>query len=351
MRTSVLFPLFALLASGVAAQPILDQTAVGQVGSTYYMGIQDTFGPGFNLGGAGSNQTWDFSSLWVNDTDTVWFIDPDSSNYGAQFPTANLVIKQASLGDGEAFLQSAPGYLDLLGLAADLLNTGSPIVVHQNPPSRIAQFPFTYLDSYSGVAVIDVTEDASSLGIPFVDSARYKNVLNRNAVADGYGTLTLPAGTYTNALRVKEINHQVDSIWIHTFLGWSLYQDSSYTDSTFTWWNGSKGYFLAQAVYEGPNLGSIEYQDPVIVGKPDVGARLFAVYPNPALNRLSIDTDGRTYELRIHDLQGRLVAQEEVVGTHAELEVGGFQRGYYLYSVLDQRGTVLQSGKLVLGYE
>jgi hypothetical protein len=347
MRKTLLLPLFAMLASFAMAQPVLDQTAVGQVGATFYLGIQDTFSPGFSIGSAGANLTWNFDTLLVNGTDTLWFVAPSSSAYASNFPNSNLAIKQASLGDGIAFLESATGHLDILGLAADLLNTGSPIVVTQNPPSRVAQFPFTYLDTYNNVTVIDVTADASSLGILFVDSARYKNIQDRDLIADGYGTLNLPVGPFTDVLRVKEINSQTDSIWIHSFLGWSLFSDSVYTDSTFTWWNGSKGYYLAQASYIGGDLNTIRYEDPVIVGKPEPTVKAFSVYPNPSRDRVYFDTDGKVYDLRITDLQGRLVVQQRLSGSHAEIQVGNLPIGCYIYALFDKNGLVKQSGKLL----
>ncbi len=348
MRKTLLLAAFALLAFVAQAQPTLTQAAVGAVGSTYYMGIQDTFLPTDNVGSAGAGQTWDMSSLQVNGLDTIWFVSPSSSPYAAGFPTSNLALRQASLGDGIAFLESNVGFLDLLGLASDLLNTGTPIVVNQNPPSRVAQFPFTYQNTFNGTTNIDVTIDASGFGIPLVDSARYQNTQVRNLVADGYGTLILPSGTFNNVLRVKEINNQHTTILVHTFFGWSTYQDSLFTDSTFTWWNDTKGYYLAQAAYIGGALSTIRYQDPVIVGRPEPRENAFHVYPNPAANRVFIDTDGKVYELRITDLQGRVVARQKLSGVHAEVNVGELPRGYYMYALLDKNGLARQSGKLLL---
>lgn len=340
--------LLATLAISAFAQPVLDQTAVGQPGDVFYLGIQDTFAPGFTLGNPGANQTWDFSNLWVNGTDTLWFLDPINTTYGSNFPASNLAIKQASLGDGEAFLESTNNHLDILGVAGDLLGSGSPIIIPQNPPSRIAQFPFTYSNSFTNITVIDVTADASGFGVPFVDSARYKNLQDRDVLADGYGTLILPSGTFTSVLRTKDIVEQKDSIWIHTFLGWSLYQDSSYTDSIFTWWNGSKGYYMAQATYSGGSLSSMRYQDPVIVGRPDPGANLYRVYPNPAHDHLRIQADGKVRQIVITDLQGREVLRTQINGASAELDVADLPRGYYLYALLDRNQARLQTGKLLL---
>lgn len=348
MRKSLLLAAWVMIAVGVQAQPVLTQAAVGAVGTSYYLGIQDTFSPGFSLGNAGPNQNWDMASLLVNGLDTIHFVAPSSTTYGADFPTANLAIQQSSLNGGYAYLLSSASSLDLLGIAADVLGMGQPVILHQNPATPIASFPFTYLSSFNGTSTIDVTVDATSFGIPFVDSARYKNIQVRDLLADGYGNLTLPAAPYTNVLRVKEINNQTDSIWIHTFLGWSLYQDSVYTDSTFTWWNNSKGYYLAQATYEGGELRSIRYEDPVIVGRPEPTANAFQVYPNPAQDRLFVNTDGKVQSIRISDLQGRVVWQQKLIGAHAELPVSQLQRGYYIYTLLDKNGQPKQSGKLLL---
>ncbi|MFN8393465.1 MAG: T9SS type A sorting domain-containing protein [Bacteroidia bacterium] len=341
--------LLATLAISAFAQPVLDQTAVGQPGDIFYLGIQDTFAPGFSIGSPGANQTWDFSNLLVNGTDTIWYLDPINTTYGSNFPAANLAMKQASLGDGEAFLESTNNHLDILGVAGDLLGTGSPMVIPQNPPSRLAQFPFTYGNSFTNTTVIDITADASGFGVPFVDSARYKNIQDRVILADGYGSLILPAGTFNAVLRTKDIIAQKDSIWIHSFLGWSLYQDSSYTDSTFTWWNGSKGYYMAQASYIGGALNTMRYEDPVIVGRPEPSANLYQVYPNPAQDRLRIQADGKVRQVVITDLQGREVMRSAVNGASAEFDVAALPRGYYLYALLDRNQTRLQSGKLLLG--
>lgn len=348
MKKTLLLSVLALLGAWLQAQPVLDQTAVGAIGSVYYLGVQDTFSPGFSIGSAGANQTWNLDTLLVNGLDTISFVSPSSSSYAGDFPTSNLAITQASLNGGIAFLESSPSGLDILGLAADLLNTGSPIVFHQNPPSRVAQFPFTYGNSFQNTTEVDITIDASSFGIPLVDSARTRRIQDRFLTADGYGSLSLPSANYTSVLRVKDITTETDSVWIHTFFGWQLYQDSVYTDSTFTWWNGSKGYYLAQASYIGGQLNSIRYQDPVVVGMNEPLERGYLVYPNPAHDLLQIETDGKVSELKIIDLQGKIIARYAIGGAHAQYNIQQLPVGYYLYELSDKNGLPKQRGKLLI---
>jgi hypothetical protein len=348
MRKTLLLCLFGCLALYSKAQPTLTSAAVGAIGSTYYMANQDTFAPGFSLGGAGASQTWNFQGLWVNGFDTIYFRDPDSTTYASNFPTANLAIERTSLSGGVAYFDVTAAHMDLLGLAGDLLGTGNVTVITQNPATTVAAFPYTYQNQFAGITVIDVTVDASGFGIPLVDSARYKNIQDKNTDADAWGTLVLPTQSYANVLRTKEVNHQTDSIWIHTFFGWTLYQDSTYTDSTFTWWNNSKGYFLAQASYIGGALNEIDYQDYLFVGKPELNLSNFSVYPNPARERLFIDTDGKNYDLQVTDILGRKLLTQSLRGPKTEIDLTGLPEGLALYAILGKGGEVLQSGKLII---
>jgi hypothetical protein len=349
MRKPLLLLLFALLVSVGMAQPVLDQSGVGAVGSVYYIGIQDSIQPGVVLGPAGANQSWSLHFLVATSLDTITYVTPASTGYAADFPTANLGIQQASLNNGVGFMESSSTDLQLLGFVADILGTGTPIVAYQQPPLLVSQFPFTYLDTFSNTSTIDVTIDASSFGIPFVDSARYKNIQVRDVLADGYGTLELPTSMYSNVLRIKEINTQTDSTWIHvSFTGWQLYGDSVYTDSTFTWSDNTSGYLLAQADYVGGVLDNIRSQDFVLVGRAEPTADRFQVYPNPASERIVVKGNGEVSQMRIVDLQGRLVAVQTIAGAQSEFSVASLPMGCYLYTLMDAEGMALQSGKLLL---
>lgn len=329
-------------------QPVLDQSGVGAVGSVYYIGIQDSIPPGVVIGSGGANQSWSLHFLVATSLDTISYVTPASTGHAADFPTSNLAIQQASLNNGFGFMDSNVGYLHLLGFSADLLGTGDPIVAHQNPALVVSQFPFTYLDTYTDTSTIDVTLDASGFGIPLVDSARYKNIQWRDVLADGYGTLELPTSMKSNVLRIREINTQTDSIWIHTFFGWQLYSDSVYTDSTFTWSDNSSGYLLAQAEYSGGMLDNIRSQDFVLVGRSEPVTTQFQVYPNPATERIVVKGNGQISEMRITDLQGRLVAVQNITGAQTEFSVAGLPRGCYLYTLLGGERLAVQSGKLLL---
>lgn len=346
MRNYILLTCLLLFGGLAQAQPILTSADIGAIGTEFYLGI-DTNLTGITEGAAGANQTWDFSGLDADIADTIRFLDPAMTPYGTDFPSSTLAIFQATLG-GYAYLEATTSYLDLIGLAGDPAGLGETFVIPQTDPLRVAAFPFTYGDSFSDVAVLDIRVEAGGI-IPLADSIRYQSTSNRVLEGDAYGTLDLFSATY-NSLRVKEVSMTFDSIWAHVpFFGWNLVQDTSYTDSTFTWWDNTKGYYLAEASYTGGVLTSITYQDPNIVSAAPALALDFAVYPNPGQDFVRVERDKvAPAKLFISDVQGRILIEEALLQKVEEVDLKGLSPGVYLLRIEDQKGQFLGSERLVI---
>lgn len=345
--------LLACASLGLAAfaQPTLTQTSIGPLGTTFYMAIADTFPGGISPGSAGASVLYDFSTVGNNDSDTIWMLDPVDTPYANDFPTSNFVVKQSSLNGGYLYGQLTSTYFDVVGIAGDILGNGSPVIVPQTPPSRIAGFPTTFGSSYTGTTQIDFKIDASSFGIPFVDSARFKNVADRMSVADGWGDLRIPSGTHANVLRVNQTISQIDSIWIHSaFTGWALFQDSSYTDSTFTWWDESTGYYLAELEFLGGAPNAMTYFSSVAVASPAPVEQAFALYPNPADQFLVISTTQAEGQLQLLDLAGKLVLIKKINAGDNTISTADLPAGQYIYRISDRRLNVLQAGKITVNH-
>lgn len=341
---SILATAFCITAA--MAQPVLTQSSIGATGSIFFLGVDTVPSPAL-IGSAGASQSWVMTSLGVDDLDTALFLVPTGLPNAGDFPTSNFAVVQSSQG-GVAYFESTSSYLDLLGAAGDVDGSGNYLSLHQNPPLRTIQFPFTYLDQYASSSTADITFDASSLGIPFVDSVRFKNVQDQLTVADGWGTLSLPSANFTNVLRTKRIVSQVDTIWAHTFLGWQLAQDTAYTDSTFTWWDDTKGYYLAEAQYEGPTLAQITYEDPIIVAVDPSRNSLVSTYPNPARDRMTIRSEVGARTIQVLDIHGRIVKAQAVIEPATEMDLTGLKPGYYFYRLEDSDGQMLHSGNFVV---
>ncbi|HHG85541.1 MAG TPA: T9SS type A sorting domain-containing protein [Bacteroidetes bacterium] len=341
----LLIALFLLAQAQGFAQITLSQSSVGAIGSVYYMGVDEVIDSGTTVGPAGASQAWDFSGLNIDSRDTVRFLDPAATPYASSFPGANLCIQQSSLGAGLAYLVSSSTSLEIIGLAGDPGGLNQIFIIPQSPSLTVAAFPFTYQDSFLDTTEIDLTIDGSAIS-PFLDSVRYQSIVHRDLLGDAWGDLTLWSGTF-NTLRVKEVSTTYDSIWVLTFLGWNLWQDSSYTDSSFTWWDNASGYLLCQADYLGPDFNEIRYQNPNPVAVSPGIFDAAQVYPNPASDRIIIAQPGQDFEvISILDLQGKVLKQAQLSGVRDEININDLPAGLYIYRIFSKDQTHAKTGKL-----
>ena len=87
--------LFAFGSVGSAiAQPTLTFAGNGPTqGTSYEWHFSDHIAPGT----AGPGQVWDFSSLTTDSTEVVTLVDPATTTFGAQFPTATVAEAQEEI--------------------------------------------------------------------------------------------------------------------------------------------------------------------------------------------------------------------------------------------------------------
>lgn len=333
--------LLLLLSAPTQGQVTLTSADVGAIGTKFFMQIDTNGGAGLDLLTAGTNRSWDFTSLLPGLTDTIEFLDPATTGYGADFPTANLSIYQADL-NGYAFLNSNSNSLEIIGFAGDPANLGATFILPQTDPLQVATFPFTYQDNFSDLSIVDGSFGFTAF--PPADSGRIKSHADRALQADAWGELALPGAVY-NVLRVKEITTTSDSIWIHIpFLGWNLFSDTTYTDSTFSWWGNGLGYILCEIAYSGGDISRITYQNPNQVSAAPIQTGIHSIFPNPAGERLHIRQDApKPIQAQIYNLQGQLLRSKRQDGREVEVELEGLPEGAYMLRIMDKAGTPLHS--------
>lgn len=347
MKKRILF-LFALLtAFGLQAQITLDSSSVGNIGTSYFVGVDTLLDGGFTIGQPGTALTWDFSQLNQDEYDTIYFRDPAATPYGADFPNANRAVEQASGAGAYAYFVLSADSFNLLGVAADPFQTGNPFIVRQIPPVASGVFPFTYGGTFSSTSTYRVTLDGASVGAP-VDSIRLTSTSTRDVVCDAWGDLILWSGTFP-ALRSKEIATTHDIIEVQFFGFWSPFQDTIYTDSTFRWNDNAKGYTLAEARYIGGVLEDITYVDPNPVAISPAYLMAIQVYPNPATDRVIVQTELEEVKtVELYSLQGQLLRRVPVSGLRTELDLQGITPGVVLLQALDDQGRALRAQKIIV---
>lgn len=186
------------------------------MGFTAKIAMADTMG--VSEGAAGGNMMYDYSTLsQVGNTITYDYILPSATPYGNKYPGANLAFLSQTTQGGSGFTYlktTATGY-EILGVATTELQ-----LVYSNT-QMLAQYPITYNSTFS-----DNFEGVGTSSQGFTTNRKG----TATSVADGWGTLKLPAGTFNNVLRIKTTQEVRDSI---NFMGTDFVSVSKTVSYTF----------------------------------------------------------------------------------------------------------------------
>ncbi|MCB9235933.1 MAG: T9SS type A sorting domain-containing protein [Bacteroidia bacterium] len=349
MRKISVFSFFLAFFIAGFAQITITSLPLGTGSNTFIVATDTLAAMGENQGSAGTNQVWDLSTLTTHSIDTVQYLDASTQPNTNDFPLANWVVQS---GIGQAYARIDTNAYELHGLVGDPAGLGTNFVVSLDPITLVMPFPYTYGTAWLDTTGLDVTMDASSFGVPLVDSGRYKSIQYRDVQVDGWGSLKLGQANYPSVLREKEVTRTIDTLWAHSLFGWNIFQTTDATDSTFRWWDKNKAYTLATVVYSDGVISRISYLDPNPVAgvSPEQTAyRGVTIYPNPVREIAVAEvTDPNATRLVLLDSQGRRVGERRLTPGKFNLNLQGLPAGIYLYQVQNSSGEALGGGKLIL---
>ncbi len=363
MKKNLLTLIGLFLIFPAAAQITVTSDHIVGAGATVVQGI-DTITP-LTPGGGGANQSWDFTSVVVQDYDTMWFMLPEETPYPSAYPSANLAaeIYQEEM---FVFFNSNTQEMALLGGAWIEESTIPPVIAPITPKSVIAAWPMDYLDNYTESYV---QEFKFPTPLPLsMDSIWIKFYTDKTTVVDAWGTITTPLGTY-EALRVRENTSDKDSIWAYMRGGWTLVEAESKIDENYSWWTNDPdiGFPIVELnIDTGTGLPDDIFfllHEPVYgIGEPAVAGSVMAIFPNPALDHLTIryrvpdpsttlGTGSGYRMIDLYSIEGRkireLVNEEMPAGTHEmEIDVSDLPAGVYFIRV--QAGSEIAVRKLIV---
>ena len=315
---SVSFLLFMVLFC--TAQITLTRLSVPMAGDQRYpRSCQDSLP---DAGPSGANVTWDFSSLVI---DFVSFSPP--VNYIQNTGYVNLSYWQQGgmYGYGESYhVDSSTFNLVVVGH-----ESGGPV-------SSVSQkffiddivripFPFTYGDSFLDSFYYDYSSGMFSL------THKYYGFGLDSTIADGWGTLILPQGSF-DALRIYHNDQYLDT---NNAGGYT-----SHTEEAYEWYiDGYRGPVLVDRPYNGDHIFTF-YEDPlhpIAVGEEMMPSKpvCYALGNGKFVLRFN---DGTVHRLTsvISDLSGKKLLETE---SHTEnrllkYDLSGFKDGIYLLSLL-----------------
>ncbi|MEO7081313.1 MAG: T9SS type A sorting domain-containing protein [Flavobacteriales bacterium] len=243
----------------------------------------------------GANQSWDLSSITLQNIGTQAFATAVGTPYAATYPTANWVWSQTVTGLGTGYT-----YLNITTSGIDLLARNVPIsTVDFSDPSQVMKFPLSLGQSYSDTYVN--TNGGSTMTWTY----------------SGHGTAITPLGTFTNVAKVENTEGTV-LLWSITPLYPIMIAD---VDNTL--------FFIQN------NVGVNEHE-----------GSAFQTWPNPCRDLLNLASVVNGSEWSILDAQGRTLSNGQItMGGDQQVDVSGLATGSYVLVL--KAGDVIRHARFI----
>ncbi len=339
--------IFTLISIGLSvhylnAQVVLNKANVPAAGTIIINYDANVPSTAFVFGKTGTNNTWDFSKVTVQQgqEDTIKYVSPSSLTGSSSFPTSDLV----SYENGDkyfTFTKVDANGIFALGLSGDVTGTGKNYTFTFPSPILYFPFPFSSNTAYKGSALVQKKVSGAEAGAGgLVDSVNIwiKNYTNVKVIASG--NIILPSGTLP-ALLVRNITTIVDSSQAKAFGNWFFPRPpSSVTDSTFRWLTSESTEAYAHVIYKNGSISDVAYHKETIpLGLSDgqQAKAQVSCFPNPAREVINFNLEeGSLSKITLVSASGKEVA----VSTNTTINLEGLETGIYIARIVLKNGQV-----------
>lgn len=303
------------------AQPVLTNPGVNPViGDRYTLNYCNYTSPG----NAGTSQAWNLSALTVTATGAYTLGTVAQAPIPQFSTTSNIQMNDGSVYN---FFSISNTVCANTGSRA-----GSTITILHSDAEELLHFPFNYTDNFSDSWAATFTLS----NIAFVRNG------NTSVTYDGYGSLLLTTGLYTDVARV----HVVQS-----FTDVSAFNTTTYLNDQYLWYANGHHQALA-GVFSSTVNGSASSQGAFysadtsfFTGRKEYekNSFQFALYPNPVADELQVSlSDGSgIQQLDLIDEMGRLVYSKRMAlnpGNSLTVRLDAFSAGLYLARLTNAGG-------------
>ena len=364
----------------VSAYPLSSQITVTNevfpmAGDTLFMAV-DNLPSNISITPPGGDQNWEFSSLQAPFTRKSIVRPASESEASGEFPAAELVIDLGN--NAEGFLNVTANEVELIGFhGEDPIGQGVMITTRIDPPIVQQRAPINFFDIHQTESAINLPISADDIPgnlldqLPISpDSIRVRIATDRLDVVDGWGTLSLPDGTY-DVLREKRITITETRLDAKIgFLNWQDITDIAIqllgieelgkdTTVTYHFFSNDAKETIAVLTMDNAeqNVINVEYKsNDIATNVQSVSALKPGVYayPNPAIIDVRFEfsnLDQGQYQLKIYNILGVEVWSKEyyINGHHTEkVDIGNLRKGTYLYSLINEKGKILTTRRLIV---
>jgi hypothetical protein len=337
-----LFILFILLSAFISSAQITITHDDMPTPGTVIIRAMDTINV-TNPGGAGLNQTWDFSTVIPQMSDTVDYLIPSDAPGYEMFAGANLA-------EGRTIYDISGNFYNYIfwnsavdGMYAIGWNLyfGSPDYTFRstqtyNPDPNTLPLPLNYGDQSNAATTGERYTSIRVAGI-LLDSSRIVSNITLNSNVDGSGTIITPVGTYP-ALRVNEVSNHVDSTFTWDMVnGWEFTRTETFQQTMYRWFANTFGE-VATLSSDGES-NQFQYLSSIIISVPHIETLTFNIYPNPAGDELYLQTDEKITSAEIFTLNGQSVSA--ILRGNA-IDVSKLEPGIYFCKVTTRLGVSTQ---------
>lgn len=310
------------------AQPTLTAANSNPVPGDKFYGVYCNT-TGVSKGPSGAAVTWDFSTLTAVGYDSIAYVACAGTTYCDTFPGSTVATEYD--GDFDYFITDASGfYYTGYGMSGGC-------AIYSDYSTRMV-YPFTYNSTH--------VDDYSMVQAAFSTWSYGKDSM----LADGWGTLILPTGTYSNVLRVRYRVYSTDSFAMTTPADVNRRLSEQYL-----WFMPGMHMPLLSMYFDTSGTGTLDLWDveyfsgtPVGVKNTKISANDATILPNPADGashiHLNMQTAGNV-QVTITDIVGRQVGaplqQYAAKGiTDINLDVAALPSGMYMVNIMTPSGAI-----------
>lgn len=337
--TFILILLFAFSISN--SQPVLTGVMNPHIGDKYKVDYYEDVN-NLDPGPTGTNVTWNFSSVGGTYHQGEFFIvvDPNTTPFkdSTAVAGATICVQPEDLSQGGIFeyvsyninkIETvAVGTSDELGVPISYINYIDPQIG--------MQYPFTMGDTYSDI--YDGMMIMASMGFYFWRDSSF--VITE---ADAWGSITTPAATYDNVIRIKRTTYQ--STWNCFVQGTPWVFLGTFESVDYDWYDPSIGInvFGIHKDLDMPTLDGVDvltyYNGPVgIVDK--ILSSDIQIVPNPASDycRIINNQDIDIIEYTLYNISGKIIRNSTF--TSDNISVSGLSSGMYVIELKTTQNVI-----------
>lgn len=290
---------------------------------------------GGNAGSGGNNKTWTFNAgnLNIYDTATVKIIAPSKTPFANKFTSANIAFSYDSAEfdfyqTGTTYRKMGMGYFD---------PPNNESVVYSDAKDEL-RFPLNTNTNFSDTYFAQ----SSQSGFTSKEAGRL------HTIADGWGSITTPAGTFANVLRVVTTDSAT-----YIFSGFGNSDTTRVVTKSYKWYAAGIHFPVLQidSVREDggiPDVTGKFYAGAVVSSIHKAIDNNISIYPNPVSQWLQIKAPENTVAtIAITDLAGREVMRQSISETQINLSLASLEKGVYIIQLFNHEQLKIAEQKIV----